>query len=390
MTSETGSTNVDSHGIHRLFLIPELLLAVVERLGNDNRSLRAACLVNTAWARHGLGLIWRSTKEEHLLRVATTTSRRQFYAAMVQHLSLDRCLAFLARLNFPRLRHVDCGCADSGYIYGESRRARDYHANVQAWLPPGVTSLSIPQCGEWLLPPQAFVYYATLGSLEALCLIDKGGGGAVSIAMAQHLAAAARGPSCPPVFPRLHSLRMYIDAAALQQLAPVLRRSARLLTDVALHMSSMDASVLPSVALLETLTAARVALPRWSTLSNPHILALGQLRSLRRLTVAGLDIVAPDFGDSELTLLLARLTQLQRLTWFVDCALSPAALGIISVHCPLLQCLRISGMFSLRALDHAAEPVPQFPLLEILIVDHFQEVFLLSQSQPAGDQEREG
>jgi hypothetical protein len=50
----------------------------------------------------------------------------------------------------------------------------------------------------------------------------------------------------------------------------------------------------------------------------------------------------------------------------------------------------MSGTFSLRALDHAAEPVPQFPVLETLTIDHFQEVFSVSQSQVAGDQECEG
>jgi hypothetical protein len=85
-------------------------------------------------------------------------------ASVNNHLHLGYCLAFLARLDFPRLRHVKFATGHAG------QSVRDYHANAQTWLPRGVVSLSLPYFRSSELGPDGLVFYAALGSLETLCL----------------------------------------------------------------------------------------------------------------------------------------------------------------------------------------------------------------------------
>ncbi len=325
------------------------------------------CLVNTTWAELGLDIRWSTTSETRLLRVdlLTAPSRRQFYASKVVRLNLDRCLAFLARLDFPRLRHVR-------YKLTHGEPADEYHANVQTWLPRSVSSLTFGDGRDPLRDPDMLVFYAQLGALQEMRFagLDQPYFDRITAAMILSVRTSVRDP-----FARLRLLEAVLDAGALRLLAPVLRRSARIthLNLVISRTRSPDA-VLPTLAQLGTLTSLSVQLLLPTSLANDHILSLRQLRLLRTLVVIGKELSAPTFGDKELALLLADLQQLRTFTWSIHCAVSPAALALIGASLPQLHGLDIPVTFQLRVLDKFDGSAPVFPVLQRIEVNLFDEI----------------
>jgi hypothetical protein len=360
--------NLPPHeGPHRIFWIPELLRAIFDHLEPYDYQLRAVCLVNTTWAELGLDIHWSSTSETSLLRVGllTAPSRRQFYASKVVRLTLDRCLAFLARLEFPRLLHVD-------YMFPDGESAVEYHANVQTWLPRSVSSLSFSDGSDPFSSPNMLVFYAQLRALQELRFLwlDMPYYDRITAAMIERVSASVRDP-----FARLRLLEAVVDAGALRLLAPMLRRNARI-THLKLVISGKHRhdAVLPKLAKLETLTSLSVHLLLPTALANDHILTLRQLRLLRTLEVSGKGLRAPSFGDKELALLLADLGQLRTFTWSMRCAVSAAALPLIGASLPQLYDLDIPVSFQLRALDNFNGSAPLFPMLYWLSVNLFDDI----------------
>jgi hypothetical protein len=355
-------------GPHRIFLIPELLLAVLEHFEPNNRHLCAVCLVNTKWAQLGLERLWSTASDRKLIRVSflTTPERCKFYASLVVRLDVFGSVRFVAQQDFRRLKHAS-------FWFQPNKGAELHHAVVQRWLlPRWLTSLTFCPPYNPFCRPGALVFYAQLGALQNLSFSAVGQPDyyPVTITMVQQVVDHVRDP-----FPQLRLLDVCLDTAALRLLAAVFVCRSHF-TSLHLTISAWRGcdAVFPTLAQLLTLESLRVQMLPPMVLDTDDLLRLRRLCALRTLELSGAQLDAPRFGDRDLALLLADLWQLRRLHLWMRSDVSVAALPMIGISLPQLQHLEMPVQFRLRALDDYDAAAPLFPLLRKAILHIFEEL----------------
>ncbi|KAB8231636.1 uncharacterized protein BDW43DRAFT_135697 [Aspergillus alliaceus] len=378
-------------------LLPEILSRIMEFLSDDRAALRSALLVNKLWAAEAMTVLWQKPPVEAL--ASSPDDHRQFYARQVRELDFGgdkdgKHHSTFRSLEFPRLRRItiDFYRPDDGeklwldqyiqpnleeFIFYGAEPAGDLLNLLETRCPrlrcvligyvwEGVSasrlikffdcckslrSICLPSNMERFLDDQMFAYFARRHDLEELEF-----GKTITYEMVEKALDGIQSP-----FKYIQRLTVPAESKALKLLAPTIKS----VTTLELNVEDSQFNPLPLVSSLVNLRELEIA-PQWASWSATDFLALKGLKNLRRLEIYPIedDLTSPNLTDPDFVQIFANMSELQQISFQVQCTLSTAAITSLGQHCRQLTSCDLLGSYYLNSWLNIERPL--FPHLRQL------------------------